>query len=80
MRKWSNKILANKISWLFESNNILTTSEAKDLYSLTLKALNNNTKEDLIIMLDYFKYMKKTKDEDVRDIYFELVDILENIK
>lgn len=80
MRKWSNKILANKISWLFESNNILTTSEAKDLYSLTLKALNNNNKEDLIIMLDYFKYMKKTKDEDVRDIYFELVDILENIK
>lgn len=80
MRKWSNKILANKISWLFESNNILTTSEAEDLYSLTLKALNNNNKEDLIIMLDYFKYMKKTKDEDVRDIYFELVDILENIK
>ena len=80
MRKWSNKILANKISWLFESNNILTTSEAKDLYSLTLKALNNNIKEDLIIMLDYFKYMKKTRDEDVRDIYFELVDILENIK
>ena len=80
MRKWSNKILANKISWLFESNNILTTSEAKDLYSLTLKALNNNNKEDLIIMLDYFKYMKKTRDEDVRDIYFELVDILENIK
>lgn len=31
-------------------------------------------------MLDYFKYIKKTKDEDVRDIYFELVDILENIK
>lgn len=80
MRKWSNKILANKITWLFESNDILTSSEAKDLYTLTLKALNNNIKEDLIIMLDYFKYMKKTKDEDVRDIYFELVDILENIK
>ena len=80
MRKWSNKILANKITWLFESNDILTSSEAKDLYTLTLKALNNNIKEDLIIMLDYFKYMKKTKDEDVRDIYFELVDSLENRK
>lgn len=80
MRKWSNKILANKITWLFESNGILTNSEANDLYNLTLKALNNNNKEDLIIMLDYFKYMKKTKDEDVRDVYFELVDILENIK
>ena len=78
MRKWTNKVLADKITWLFERNEMLGGATSKDMYDVTLKALKDNNKEDINIMLEYFELMKDTGNEDVRDIYFELIEIMEN--
>lgn len=78
MRKWTNKVLADKITWLFERNNILGGATSKEMYEATLKALDENNLKDINIMIDYFEFMKDTKNDNVRDIYFELIEIIEN--
>ena len=57
---------------------MLGGATSKDMYDVTLKALKDNNKEDINIMLEYFELMKDTGNEDVRDIYFELIEIMEN--
>ena len=57
---------------------MLGGATSKEMYEATLKALNENNLKDINIMVDYFKFMKDTKNDDIRDIYFELIEIIEN--
>lgn len=67
-----NENLANRITSFFVDYNMLGGATEKEMYDATLRALNNQDKEDILIIISYFRDIYWTNKR-AKEIYTALM-------